>query len=259
MRQSAIAVAFMLLFQSSFGWAKAPLCGDIFLDRASNRIALQSLLREHYEVDPTSRLQSLIVRYAAYRLQFNKNSDPRVVDNSAILVDRLMRMSERIKESGRRAISPEQRWMDRAVFQRSLTSLMLDFGYQPNQSVSALKKIFRHPAVKFLISPTDLPSVRDAVLPEGFLDAIIKDGVEAHRATLESYYRSKQMHVDHYRQVARVYKVIALAVFAALAYENIQSTQEDINEMKKQNLNQTLDGLDDLLSALDAELSARGL
>lgn len=259
MRQSAIAFAIILFLQSSFSWAKAPLCGDIFLDNASKRMALQNLLREHYEVDPTSQLQNLIVKYAAYRLQFNKNSDPRAIQNSAILMDRLMLMSERLNEGGKPEETAEQQWVDRAIFQRSLNDLMTDFGYQPHQSVSLLKKIFRHPAVKFLISPSDLPSVRDAALPEGLLEAILKDGVDAHRATLETYYRSKQMSIDHYRQVSRVYKVIALGVFAALAYENILNTQENINEMKKQNLDQTLDGLDDLLSALDAELSARGL
>jgi hypothetical protein len=241
--------------------ARAPRCEGVFSADSLVRLAAQEVLSEHLGLEDRASLFSRIVlRYSARQLALHKAPSSVELRERVARVDRLIQMASRLNRDLSVPDTAESRWVQREVLSGKLENLMQNYGYDQNQARGILKRVFSHRAVRLLLNPSELPFVADRSIPAPIMERALREGPESVRVEINTYYRSlNQNYVDGYRHFATAYKVVAFTLFSVLAWQGYEDAMENINEHKKEKLNQSLDNMGTFLDDLDQELEKRGL
>lgn len=254
----AVALSFVISTQSLA--ASAPSCRHIFLIKNAARLELQEILKENYNLDSDSILQKMILKYSARKLNKSFGSTPRDLQESIVQVDRLIQIAESLGSASEKGSYLEKDWVRREVLSKSVQDIMHSYGYETAQAKTIFKKIFANRAVRFLINPGELPFIPDRPVPPAILEKMFREGPESVRTDMREFYESqKQYNVDSYRTVSKLYKWVAVSIFAILAWEHFEESREVIKAEQKDKFTNSLDDLDEMLSVLDEEFARRGL
>lgn len=254
----ALALSTMISAQSVA--APAPRCQTVFIDANAARLELQNILWENYDLEASSLFQKMILKYSARRLHKTLGGTAQDLKESVVLVDRWIQIAESLGSASEIGTYLEKDWVRREVLTRSVQDIMHSYGYEAARGQRLFKKIFSHRAVRFLLNPGELPFVADRPVPPEILERMFREGPEAVHHEIQAFYQSQgQYRVDAYRGFAKMYKWVALTVFAILAWDHFEESQEKISEEQKLKLTKSLEDLDEMLSVLDEEFARRGL
>lgn len=255
-----ISLALSLALCSQGLAASAPSCQAVFLSKNAARAELEEILKENYEISSHSLFQKMILKYSARRLHKTFGSTPRQLRESVTQIDRLIQVAESLETAGEKGTYLEKDWVRREVLSKSVAEIMRSYGYESAEAQSFFKKVISHRAIRFLINPAELPFLADRPVPPEILEKMFQEGPESVRQEIRDFYVSqKQYQVDSYRAFARVYKWVAVSIFAILALDQVQESKERIEIDQKDRFEKSLADLDEMLSVLDEEFERRGL